>query len=155
LLNNCTIALLVQSILLIISQLILLSICLHYAPLDTSYMGISPVDSVGPGRGNVEDRAEALALDAEADENADADADAEPEWEVRLSSTGGLSKALTGGGFKRPFNFWQWEAYGSYLEFVAVLIIVLGVLQIVLGRWMWCVSSRCPLICVSKTLEQH
>jgi hypothetical protein len=37
----------------------------------------------------------------------------------------------------RPFGFWQWEGLGSYLEFLAGLILVLGILQIVLGRWDW------------------
>jgi len=41
------------------------------------------------------------------------------------------------GGMKRPFNFWQWEGYGRYLEFLAGYIVVLGVLQVILGRWMW------------------
>ena len=40
-------------------------------------------------------------------------------------------------GQTRPFGFWQWEGLGSYLEFLAGLILVLGILQIVLGRWDW------------------
>jgi len=40
-------------------------------------------------------------------------------------------------GKTRPFGFWQWEGLGSYLEFLAGLILVLGILQIVLGRWDW------------------
>jgi hypothetical protein len=38
---------------------------------------------------------------------------------------------------KRPFNFWRWEGAGAYLEFLAGYIIVLGMLQVVLGRWKW------------------
>jgi len=40
-------------------------------------------------------------------------------------------------GSKRPFNFWQWEGLGTYLEFLAGLIVVLGILQVILGRWDW------------------
>lgn len=40
-------------------------------------------------------------------------------------------------GKTRPFGFWQWEGLGSYLEFLAGLILVLGILQVILGRWDW------------------
>jgi hypothetical protein len=40
-------------------------------------------------------------------------------------------------GKRRPFDFWQWEGYGSYLEFLAGYIVLLSVLQVILGRWMW------------------
>ena len=38
-------------------------------------------------------------------------------------------------GKRRPFNFWAWEEFGTYLEFLAGLILVLGILQVILGRW--------------------
>jgi len=38
---------------------------------------------------------------------------------------------------RRPFDFWQWEGFGLYLEFLAGLIMILGILQLVLGRWTW------------------
>ncbi len=58
---------------------------------------------------------------------------------------GGYGRSTVGGddgkwslkGGQRPFGFWQWEGYGSYLEFLAGLIVVLGVLQVILGRFLW------------------
>ena len=108
-------ALLFQSILLIISQLFLLSLCLHYAPLDSSYTVSTPLPTLSPLP----------------------DAEDEPgHREDYLDRPMGPSKKL-GQGVRRPFEFWQWEGYGSYLEFLAGMIIVLGMLQLVFGRWMW------------------
>lgn len=90
-------ALLVQSILLIISQLVLLYICLYYAP----HKGAR---AVGSG-----------------DDNGD-------EVETALSSP----------GYSRPLGFWQWPTLGSYLEFLAALILLLTILQMALGRFSWC-----------------
>lgn len=41
----------------------------------------------------------------------------------------------------RPFDFWQWESIGSYAEFLAGLILLLGVLQMVFGRWEWYIDA--------------
>lgn len=83
-------ALLVQSLLLIVSQLVLLWICIYYA---------MPTD---PG------------------EEADA---------LLEQSKGVLSR--------RPLNFWKWTKFGTYIEFLAGLIVVLSILQIALGRFDW------------------
>lgn len=82
-----------QSLLLIVSQLVLLWICIYYAV---------PSD---PG------------------EEADA---------LLAQSKGLLSK--------RPFNFWRWTKFGTYIEFLAGLIVVLSILQVVLGRFAWYVQ---------------
>jgi len=117
--NRFETPLLVQSLLLIISQLFLLSLCLHYAPLDpelsTSSAPLSPLPQAG----------------------AEDTADEGPAW-VEQPAVTGPSKAL---GSKRPFDFWQWEGYGAYLEFLAGLIVVLGLLQMVFGRWMWYIDA--------------
>lgn len=36
--------------------------------------------------------------------------------------------------------FWQWERLGSYLEFLAGLIVILTISHFVLGRFKWCVQ---------------
>jgi hypothetical protein len=101
-------ALLVQSLLLILSQLILLSICLHYSHNESeSYAPMSPL----PG-GHQEEASDYISQ--------------------HPTTTSSASK-----GRPRPFDFWQWEGYGSYLEFLAGLIVVMGFLQIIFGRWMW------------------
>lgn len=41
----------------------------------------------------------------------------------------------------RPFGFWQWPNLGQYLEFLAGLIVVLGVSQVIFGRWMWYIDA--------------
>jgi hypothetical protein len=109
-------ALLIQSILLIISQLFLLSLCLHYAPLDstatTSYAPLSP-----------------LHESAQDDSNESGFASRFPGQTAKPRS-------------KRPFDFWQWEGYGTYLEFLAGYIVVLGVLQVIFGRWSWYVRRE-------------
>lgn len=38
---------------------------------------------------------------------------------------------------RRPFNFWQWAGLGTYLEFLAGLIILLTVSHFILGRFKW------------------
>lgn len=53
------------------------------------------------------------------------------------SSLPGGSRGSWKDGSRRPFDFWQWEGMGTYLEFLAGLVVVLGVLQVVLGRWGW------------------
>ncbi|GHJ88413.1 hypothetical protein NliqN6_4815 [Naganishia liquefaciens] len=73
--------LLYQSILLILSQLALLSLCLHFRPAETT---------------------------------------SNPE------------------GIR---SFWRWRSLGSYLEFLAGLILVLLVLQFIVGRWAWYYES--------------
>ncbi|BEJ08527.1 hypothetical protein CcaverHIS641_0506210 [Cutaneotrichosporon cavernicola] len=88
-------ALLVQSVLLIISQLALLWICLYYTPLPA------------PGI--------AIGDEEEADELLDHE-----EEEIKPS---------------RPFNFWQWPRLGSYLEFLAGLIVLLTITHVILGRF--------------------
>ena len=101
------IALLIQSRLLILSQLFLLSLCLHFAPFgeESDYAPLSPIE----GSSN---------FTHESNENM---------RPLRRSSRWN----------KRPFDFWQWEGYGTYLEFLAGLIVLLGIVQIILGRWMW------------------
>jgi hypothetical protein len=41
----------------------------------------------------------------------------------------------------RPFGFWQWAALGQYLEFLAGSIVVLGVSQVIFGRWKWYIDA--------------
>ncbi|WVW79363.1 hypothetical protein I302_101331 [Kwoniella bestiolae CBS 10118] len=122
--NRFEIPLLMQSIFLIISQLILLAICLHYktpSNQDSSnYAPLSPLPSTseeGPTRGHQRQESDYLS---------------QPPTSGTTSGSGRR---------KRPFDFWQWEGYGSYLEFLAGLILVLGVLQIILGRWMWYIDA--------------
>lgn len=100
--------------LLVISQLLLLSLCLHYAPLDSTSSG---------------DYASMPPL-------------TEQEREEQAAQSGFVNQypqesRKTSNGRRRPFDFWQWEGYGSYLEFLAGFIVVLGVLQVIFGRWMW------------------
>lgn len=71
-------SLIIQSILLIISQLFLLALCVHYKP-------------AAPSNGTSQD----------------------------------LGMAFAGNLRRRPFNFWRWEKLGSYLEFLAGMIVVL------------------------------
>lgn len=112
LLISMTTALLIQSLLLILSQLLLLFICLHFAPLNETpdYAPLSPLPDVSGDR--MREPIEYLARPIESTKRS---------------------------GRKRPFDFWQWEGYGTYLEFLAALIVVLGLLQMVFGRWMWLV----------------
>jgi hypothetical protein len=44
-------------------------------------------------------------------------------------------------GRSRPWGFWQWAGLGAYLEFLAGLIVVMGVLQLVFGRWGWYIDT--------------
>ncbi|GMK55816.1 hypothetical protein CspeluHIS016_0208720 [Cutaneotrichosporon spelunceum] len=98
------IALLVQSLLLVVSQLVLLWICLYYTP--------------SPSTGSQEDDG-LLAQHGENGEHGERD-------EVPS---------------RRPFSFWQWPTLGSYLEFLAGLIVFLVVLQLILGRFAWYISA--------------
>jgi hypothetical protein len=95
-----TSALLVQSLLLIVSQLALLQICLRYAPASPPPVG------------------------------------EESELGVNLTTQDQDQPTRT-----RPFNFWQWRGLGSYLESLAALIVVLSVLQVILGRFMWYIDA--------------
>lgn len=114
-------ALLVQSILLIFSQLLLLSLCLHYAPIDsTTYAPMSPLPTQSR-TGNEGEQSDYL--------NAGVQSGVQ-------GGIGGLRSGI-GGKWGRPFGFWQWDGYGSYLEFLAGLIVILGIPQLILGRWMW------------------
>jgi len=103
--------------LLVISQLLLLSLCLHYAPIDSTsasadYASMPPL------------------TEQERDEQA-----AQSGFVDQYPQTSRSKSYPT--GRRRPFDFWQWEGYGSYLEFLAGLIVVLGLLQVILGRWTW------------------
>ncbi|ORY33113.1 PQ loop repeat-domain-containing protein [Naematelia encephala] len=88
--NRFETPLLIQSLLLILAHLFLLSLCLHYAP--------------SPNESHVQ--------------------------------VGSRHKS-----WYRPYGLWQWEGYGSYLEFLAGLILFLAVLQVILGRWLWYIDS--------------
>jgi hypothetical protein len=116
-------ALLCQSILLIISQLLLLSLCLHYAPhvQISNYAPLSPLPTSPHAQLSQQEEGGRDYLDHQADGEIEGG-----EWKE---------------GRKRPFNFWQWEGLGSYLEFLAGLIVVLGILQVILGRWDWYVAE--------------
>ncbi|KAL1407633.1 hypothetical protein Q8F55_007066 [Vanrija albida] len=102
--------LLVQALLLIISQLALLWICLYYSPSRKS----KAVEPDEEAEGEETDRTAFLPEETAPD--------AAPAW-------------------RRPFNFWQWESFGSYIEFVAGLIVVLSVLQFALGRFRWYIDT--------------
>lgn len=41
----------------------------------------------------------------------------------------------------RPLNFWQWQAYGTYIEFLAAFLVVLCSSYIVLGGYSWYVDT--------------
>ncbi|WVQ63896.1 uncharacterized protein L199_002052 [Kwoniella botswanensis] len=118
--NRFEIPLLIQSLLLIISQLVLLAICLHYkTPSESSnYAPLSPLPTTPE--------------DPSTRGHARQDSDYIDQPPTSMSGSGKS---------KRPFEFWQWEGYGSYLEFLAALILALGVLQVILGRWMWYIDA--------------
>jgi hypothetical protein len=42
---------------------------------------------------------------------------------------------------KRPFSFWQWPRLGSYLEFLAGLIVLLTIAHFILGRFKWYIAA--------------
>ncbi|WWC91207.1 uncharacterized protein L201_006149 [Kwoniella dendrophila CBS 6074] len=130
--NRFETPLLIQSLLLIVSQLILLAICLHYKPTATdssedatNYAPLSPLPSSPNPQSHSREDSDYLSQPPTANSN--------------NRGSGGLKGLCVGG--KRPFEFWQWEGYGSYLEFLAALILTLGVLQIILGRWMWYIDA--------------
>ncbi|KAL7421231.1 hypothetical protein Q5752_004116 [Cryptotrichosporon argae] len=118
--------LLVQSILLIVSQLCLLSICLHYAP--SARAQYTPL-----GPGDVE-------FDADANAGRPGHAGGAPLPTGPSDGAGGMG-ALWRHGKSRPFGLWEWDGLGAYLEFLAGLIVVLGVLQVILGRWAWYINA--------------
>ncbi|EJU03824.1 hypothetical protein DACRYDRAFT_49574, partial [Dacryopinax primogenitus] len=41
----------------------------------------------------------------------------------------------------RPFRFWQWKSYTTYLEFLAGFVGLLTLAVLVLGRYQWCVET--------------
>ncbi|OCF40946.1 hypothetical protein I317_05224 [Kwoniella heveanensis CBS 569] len=140
--NRFETPLLVQSLLLILSQLLLLAICLHYAPSPDSadapdYAPLSPLPGSDP------------TSDPEAYRREESDyLSRPPAHRMAIGSreggpvgTGGVKGLFVGMGRRRPLDFWQWEGYGTYLEFLAGLIVVLGILQIILGRWMWYIDA--------------
>ncbi|KAH7105848.1 hypothetical protein BKA62DRAFT_612389 [Auriculariales sp. MPI-PUGE-AT-0066] len=40
----------------------------------------------------------------------------------------------------RPFGFWQWQSYSTYIQFLLSYILVLGILTLILGRSEWFVG---------------
>ncbi|KAG7571323.1 hypothetical protein FFLO_00675 [Filobasidium floriforme] len=80
-------SLIVQSILLITSQLFLLSLCIHNRPTRSS-------------QERIDNEQQSFA-----------------------------SRMLK----QRPFNFWQWDRLGSYLEFLAGFIVVMVIIHFALG----------------------
>lgn len=158
-------ALLVQSLLLIIAHLCLLSICLHYAPQglgsasdshdngeEGTYAPLTPVfDAADDPSAAYEARTHQGYRDHSRTESASDPPTARQEgqgflgrsepggrtarWKNNLGGLGALRPGRWEGG--RPWQFWQWEGYGTYLEFLAGLILVLGFLQMIFGRWMW------------------
>lgn len=100
-----------QSLLLIVSQLVLLYICLYFQP---QYTRVS--------------QAERVAVGDVGDGDEEAAGGEQPDSDVAAPHRA-----------RRPLNFWQWERLGSYLEFLAGLIVVLGILHAIIGRFRWCV----------------
>ncbi|WVQ85022.1 hypothetical protein IAT38_007186 [Cryptococcus sp. DSM 104549] len=129
--NRFETPLLIQSLLLIISQLGLLAICLHYSPThNTQQTSYAPLSPLPPSPNPNAERASSPSPVSPSSPHAAA---------PRSPGLGGMIKGLRVG--QRPFSFWQWEGYGSYLEFLAGLIVVLGVMQVILGRWMWYIDA--------------
>nr|ODN89804.1 hypothetical protein L204_06075 [Cryptococcus depauperatus CBS 7855] len=79
--------------------------------------------------------------EGEQDEHLELEAHLQAErWQIpNVSGTKGLIQRFKEG--RRPWDFWMWEGYGAYLEFLAGMIIVLGVAQISFGRWSWYVDA--------------
>ncbi|TYJ56436.1 hypothetical protein B9479_002839 [Cryptococcus floricola] len=124
--------LLIQSILLILSQLGLLAICLHYSPSARSQESESytPID---PSNHDPDQSLEEI-------EHTEGPSSFAPHQHPL--NEGGLKNMWRGlKAGNRPFGFWQWEGFGSYLEFLAGMIVVLGILQVILGRWMWYIDT--------------
>ncbi|WWC73092.1 uncharacterized protein I206_107057 [Kwoniella pini CBS 10737] len=133
--NRFETPLLIQSLLLIVSQLILLAICLHYKPLNSenelNYAPLSPLpNSPNPGHSRQDSNSDYLNQPHISENNNE-----------NLKNLKGFKGLFIGGNGKRPFEFWQWEGYGNYLEFLAGLILFLGILQIILGKWNWYIDS--------------
>jgi len=62
---------------------------------------------------------------------------------VRFLNAGfrmGDKKRLDGSSGSRPFGFWTWHTMSSYLIFLAILVLFLGVLQLLLGSFSTYVS---------------
>ncbi|RXK37855.1 hypothetical protein M231_04853 [Tremella mesenterica] len=153
--------LLVQSLLLILSQLLLLSLCLHYAPASSpgpTYAPLSPLAEhppspppsvpLSPYHQDVSHDAQPSLQNDTPNENHSSIPLSLSGPSPRLQSPGfetsediphGSSSGLRIGKGTRPFGFWQWEGYGTYLEFLAGMIVVLGLAELIFGRWMWCV----------------
>ncbi|KGB75054.2 hypothetical protein CNBG_0892 [Cryptococcus deuterogattii R265] len=133
------IPLLLQSILLIVSQLLLLAICLHYsrASPGQSYFSLPPHPTEPPSSANpvhTED------YEYSGPSSSQSLSSSPPRGFNSLIQ--GLKSAIQGSKEgKRPFGFWQWAGYGSYLEFLAGLIVVLGIAQVGLGIWPWYIDA--------------
>ncbi|KAG8690086.1 hypothetical protein FRC09_012150, partial [Ceratobasidium sp. 395] len=41
----------------------------------------------------------------------------------------------------RPWGFWQWPSYGTYIEFLAGLIVCLTIVELIFGRMEWFVDA--------------
>ncbi|WWC64022.1 uncharacterized protein I303_106628 [Kwoniella dejecticola CBS 10117] len=137
--NRFETPLLIQSLLLILSQLVLLAICLHYKPSSpnledsSNYAPLSPLPN-SPNPGHSREESDYLSQPpTSSSRGAGAGAGA------GVGEGSGIKGLFVGG--RRPFGFWQWDGYGNYLEFLAGLILLLGVLQIILGRWMWYIDA--------------
>jgi len=77
-----------QSIFLILSQLALLTLCLHYKPPTPAHS--EPTSSIFA---------------------------------------------------RRPWNFWAWTDLGTYLDFLAGMIVVMGLTQLIMGRFSWYIEA--------------
>ena len=111
--------LLVQSILMLLAQIGLLFVCLRYRHYDASGPFARPVSAT--------DAAEWPQGRTEGDE--------EPTAERHL-----LRKLASGGSpSRRPFALWQWPGFGTYIEFMAGVIVVIGLLVLFLqsSSWFW------------------
>lgn len=82
--NRFELALLVQSLLMIVAQLGLLYICIHYRP---------------------------------------------------------ANRADSYGASNRPFSFWQWPLYRTYIEFLIALVLCETILVLIFGRMKWFVDT--------------
>lgn len=124
---------------MIVSQLLLLAICLHYSrgsPEETYFsLPRQPTEPPSADPAHTADY-----------EYPGPSSSQPPDVPVRRgffkSVIQGLKSAIQGlKEGRRPFDFWQWAGYGSYLEFLAGLIVVLGIAQVGLGRWPWYIDA--------------